>query len=147
MRDLSSAAEPVLARPDPAPLLSIIIPVYNIEAYLLPCLRSVTGQAFRDVEIIAVDGNSEDRSLEILEKFATDESRLSVVAEKRIGPGVARNVGAMHARGEYIWFVDGDDELAPDCLTPICERLAAQRPDMLVVNHVVRPPGRLEQDR
>jgi CDP-glycerol glycerophosphotransferase len=142
MCDLSSAAEPVSARPDHAPLLSIIIPVYNIEAYLMPCLRSVTGQPFRDIEIIAVDGNSADRSLELLEKFATDESRLSVIAEKRIGPGVARNSGALHARGEYIWFVDGDDELAPDCLAPICERLAAERPDVLVVNHAVRAPGR-----
>jgi CDP-glycerol glycerophosphotransferase len=109
---------------------------------LLPCLQSITGQAFRDVEIIAIDGESQDRSREILEKFAMDESRLSVVAEKRIGPGVARNIGAKQARGEYIWFVDGDDELAPGCLTPISERLSAQRPDVLVINHAVRRAGR-----
>jgi CDP-glycerol glycerophosphotransferase len=142
MRDLSSASEPVSTRPGHAPLLSLIIPVYNISGYLMPCLTSIAGQAFRDIEIIAVDGASTDRSLEVLEKFATDESRLTIRSEERVGPGSARNIGAKHAQGRYLWFVDGDDELASDCLAPIASRLAAQRPDVLVVNHAELTQGR-----
>jgi glycosyltransferase involved in cell wall biosynthesis len=89
-----------------------------------------------------VDGASQDRSREILEDLATTESRLTLISENRIGPGLARNVGARHARGRYIWFVDGDDELVPDCLTPISRRLSAQQLDVLVVDHAM-----LLQDR
>jgi CDP-glycerol glycerophosphotransferase len=140
MRDLSSSPVPISARLDNVPLLSVIIPVRNLGNYLEPCLQSITAQPFRDIEIIAVDGDSDDGSREILEKLATDEIRLSVIHEKRIGPGVARNVGARHARGRYLWFVDGDDKLAPACLTPVSERLTSQRPDVLVVNHAVLSP-------
>lgn len=116
-------------------MLSIIIPTYNIEAYIGGCLDSISAQAFSDFEIIAVDGESTDRTLELLEKRSVSEPRLTVIPDKRIGPGRARNIGACKARGEYVWFVDGDDEVAPGCFAAISDRLKAEHPDILLVNH------------
>lgn len=145
MRDRGSESGLVPSRVGSVPLLSIIIPVYNLESYIALCLDAIAGQAFQDVEMIAVDGGSTDCSRELLEKRMTDEPRLSVVWADRIGPGKARNAGARMANGEYLWFVDGDDQIAPGCLTPISERLLAERPDVLVINHaVMRPDETLE---
>jgi CDP-glycerol glycerophosphotransferase len=100
----------------------------------VPCLDSITTQAFQDVEVIAVDGGSTDLTRELLEKRMTEEPRLTMACSGR-GPGVARNAGASKATGEYLWFVDGDDEIAPGCLSSISERLLAERPDVLLINH------------
>src|SRR5262252_1007771 len=81
----------------PTPLISIVIPVYNAGRDLVSCLDSITGQSFRDVEIIAVNDGSTDGSAEFLDERAETEPRLTVVHEDRIGPGRARNVGAGHA--------------------------------------------------
>jgi CDP-glycerol glycerophosphotransferase len=127
------------------PLLSIVIPTYNLESYIVHCLDVITGQAFQNIEIIAVDGGSRDHTRELLEKRMPDEPRLSVIWEARIGPGLARKAGACRAAGEYVWFVDGDDQIAPDCLTPISEKLQAERPDILLINHAeLRPDGTLK---
>jgi len=120
-----------------APLLSIVIPSYNVRPYIDSCLDSITAQKFQDLEIIAVDGGSKDETFTSLHEHARDEPRLTVIAAGRIGPGRARNIGVQHAIGDYIWFVDGDDELAPDCLRTIADRLIAEHPDVLLINHAV----------
>ncbi len=135
MRDSISALEPSSSRTRRTPMLSIVIPTYNVESYITGCLDSISTQGFSDFEIIAVDGASKDRTRELLEKRSVSEPRLTVIAEERIGPGRARNIGVCKAKGEYIWFVDGDDEIAPGCLVAISERLKAERPDILLVNH------------
>jgi len=135
MRDSDSASEFPSSRVGPAPLITIVIPTYNLESYIVPCLDSITSQAFQDVEIIAVDGESMDLTRELLEKRMIDEPRLTMMCNGRIGPGVARNIGARKATGSYIWFVDGDDEIAPGCLAEISQRLLAERPDVLLINH------------
>jgi CDP-glycerol glycerophosphotransferase len=124
-----------------APLLSIIIPTYNIDRYIGPLLDAITRQEFRNLEIIAVDGGSTDDTTVLLEKRRPEEPRLSVVPRGRIGPGNARNVGLSHATGEYVWFVDGDDMVASECLLAISQRLLADRPDVLLVNHGIVGPG------
>lgn len=117
------------------PLLSIIIPVFDIEDYLADCLDSITQQAFRNIEIIAVDGASSDASGSILDEMSKKESRLTVVHLDKPGPGRARNEGVKYAKGEYIWFVDGDDHIAADCLTLIANRIDATRPDVLFIDY------------
>jgi CDP-glycerol glycerophosphotransferase len=143
MNDVSRGAVPVSARPgSPGPLLSLIIPVYNLQDYIEACLAAISDQAFKDVEIIVVDGGSDDETPERLAKCRLDEPRLTVVREGRIGPGRARNVGARLAAGDYIWFIDGDDLIAPSSLPAISERLRETRPDVLLVNHdIVRANG------
>jgi CDP-glycerol glycerophosphotransferase len=123
------------------PLISIVIPVYNVDAYLAECLDSILRQDFRPVEVIAVDGGSTDNSGGILDKRAIDDSRLTVRHTGRIGPGQARNIGAEAASGDYIWFVDGDDRIADGCLPVIADRLARVQPDVLFTDHELSYPG------
>ena len=116
-------------------MISLVIPIFNIESYLVECLNSITQQEFKDIEIIAVDGESQDSSGRILDEMSRKEPRLTVIHEGRIGPGRARNVGAERARGEYIWFVNGDDIVPAGCLALIAKRIEDTRPDVLFIGH------------
>lgn len=89
--------------------ISIIVPVYNIEAYLPMCLDSLTGQDFADLEILCVNDGSRDGSLEILRDYARQDSRVKILDQENRGVSAARNAGLRLAQGEYILFVDGDD--------------------------------------
>lgn len=125
--------------------LSLIVPVYRVERYLPECLDSVLSQpAGRAIELIAVDDASPDDGGEILARYAAGDDRVRVITLPRNGGlGVARNTGLDHARGDYVWFVDGDDWLPPDCLTAVLDRLGQVRPDMLIVDYVRSyPDGR-----
>jgi CDP-glycerol glycerophosphotransferase len=136
VRDLSSERDPVPSGSGPAPLLSVVIPTFNVESFVGPCIDSIAGQAFRDIEIIVADGASTDDTRTVLEKRLPEDPRLAAEwAGSRIGPGRARNAGAAKAAGEYLWFVDADDLVASDSLTVISERLATHRPDVLLINH------------
>lgn len=119
----------------PEPLISFIIPVFNVEGYLADCVDSITRQDFKNIEIIAVDGASEDTSGEILDDMGKKEPRLTVVHMTENGPGRARNEGVERATGEYIWFVDGDDIVSPGCLALITKHIEATRPDVLFVDY------------
>jgi CDP-glycerol glycerophosphotransferase len=108
-----------------SPLISVIVPVYEVEQYLPECLDSVLGQDGPDLEVIAVDDASPDGSGRLLDERAAADPRLKVVhLEANAGPGNARNTGLALAAGEYVWFIDGDDALAPGALTAIGARLA-----------------------
>ena len=89
--------------------LSIIIPVYNVEKYLPKCLDSILNQSFKDFEIICINDGSSDNSLKILEEYK--DKRIIIINKENAGSGVARNAGLEIAKGEYIFFVDGDDWL------------------------------------
>ncbi|SCL17234.1 bifunctional glycosyltransferase/CDP-glycerol:glycerophosphate glycerophosphotransferase [Micromonospora inyonensis] len=118
-------------------LISFVVPVHRVQGYLRECLDSLLGQAFDDVEVIAVDDCSPDASPEILTGYAGRDPRVRLVRlTGNVGLGPARNVGLDRATGEYVWFVDGDDWLAPGCLPVVAERLRATRPDVLLVDHV-----------
>lgn len=116
--------------------LSIVVPVYRVQAYVSECLDSLLEQSFSDIEIIAVDDCSPDRSGELLDDYARRDSRVRVLhlPENR-GLGPARNAGLAAATGRYVWFLDSDDWVAPDCLRKIAERLRVTRPDVLVVDY------------
>lgn len=90
-------------------LISIIIPVYNIERYLPRCLETIAAQTYKKLEIILVDDGSTDDSREICDAFAEKDSRAIIVHQENQGPSVARNAGRKVAKGDYILFVDGDD--------------------------------------
>jgi CDP-glycerol glycerophosphotransferase len=137
MRDMNSEPEFPSSRTGARPLISIVIPTYKLEKYITSCLDSITRQEFRNIEIIVVDGGSDDQTLELLEKRMTDEPRLSVEVLGRPGPGQARDLGVQKASGEYIWFVDGDDQITEHCLTPVSDRLLAESPDVLLIRHAV----------
>ena len=92
------------------PKVSVIVPVYNTEAYLEKCLQSLLGQTLEELEIIAIDDGSTDGSLGILRKYETRfPERLRVLTQENSGQAVARNRGLWVSRGEYIGFLDSDD--------------------------------------
>ncbi len=93
------------------PLLSIIVPVYNVEEYLPRCIDSVLSQTFTDFELILVDDGSLDKSGEICDEYGQKDSRIVVLHQPNKGVSAARNRGVDIARGEYITFLDSDDRI------------------------------------
>ena len=115
------------------PAVSVVIPVHGVADYLDSCLDSVLAESDVPLEVIAVDDASPDGSAAIL--AARHDPRLRVIrTEKAVGPGRARELGVKEATGEYVWFVDGDDELAEGALAAVAEALARLRPDLLIVD-------------
>ena len=96
---------------DPRPLISVIIPVYNAEAYLSALIDSVLAQTYDHLEVLLVDDGSTDSSAEICDRFAALDARCIVFRKTNGGASSARNTGLDHAKGRYILFVDSDDHL------------------------------------
>ena len=96
------------------PQLSIIVPVYNVEAYLPRCLDSILAQTFTDFEAILIDDGSPDRCGEIIDEYAKRDARIVPIHQKNGGVSKARNTGLEAARGAYIGFVDPDDWIEPE---------------------------------
>jgi CDP-glycerol glycerophosphotransferase len=116
--------------------ISVIITVHGVEEYLDSCLDSVLGQegAEAEVEFIAVDDASPDRSGAIL--ASRHDPRLTVIrTASAAGPGRARELGVKEATGEYLWFVDGDDELADGALAAVAAQLDRLHPDVLNIDY------------
>lgn len=94
-------------------LISVIIPIYNVEKYLNQCIQSVVNQTYRNLEIILVDDGSPDNCPAICDAWAAKDSRIKVVHKENGGSGQARNVALDIAEGQYVGFVDSDDYIAP----------------------------------
>lgn len=109
---------------------SLIIPVYNVAAYLPACLDSVLAQTFCDWEAICVDDGSTDGSGELLDGYAQRDARFVVIHQKNGGVSVARNAGLAVARGDYVGFVDADDCLCPDWLQVVDATILAYSADL-----------------
>lgn len=99
------------------PLLSVVVPFYNVEAYIGDCLDSLQRQLLEDIEVVLVDDGSRDGSLDVAERFVAADARFRLVRQENQGLGPARNTGAAVARGRYITFVDSDDIVAPRAYT------------------------------
>ena len=97
-------------------VVSVVLPIYNVEKYLSRCLESVVNQSYRKLEIILVDDESPDKCPEICDKWAAKDSRIKVIHKKNGGLGYARNTGIENATGEYICFIDSDDYIASDTI-------------------------------
>ncbi|MDY6386224.1 MAG: glycosyltransferase [Fibrobacter sp.] len=100
--------------PQEQPLISVIVPVYKVEAYLDPCVESIVNQTYRNLEIILVDDGSPDRCPEMCDAWAAKDSRIKVVHKKNGGASDARNAGLDVFLGDYVTFIDADDLVASD---------------------------------
>lgn len=96
------------------PLISIIVPVYNILDYLPRCVQSIREQTYQNLEILLVDDGSTDGTGELCDRLAAEDDRIRVFHKENGGSSSARNLGLAHVRGEYIGFVDSDDYIDPD---------------------------------
>ena len=121
------------------PLLSIVVPVYNVEGYLSECLESILCQPMRDLEVILVDDGSTDSSGRIATRFARSSPRVRLLRQANAGLGAARNAGARAARGHMLAFVDSDDTLPSDAYTHMVSTLERTGSDFVV--------GKLVRDR
>lgn len=95
-------------------LISIIIPVYNVQNYLRECIDSVIAQTYKNLEIILVDDGSPDKSGEICDEYSKKDARIKVIHKENGGLSDARNVALDIAKGEYIGFIDSDDYVEKD---------------------------------
>jgi len=102
------------------PKISVIIPIYNKEKFILRILRSIQNQSFKDVEIIFCDDSSNDNSTKLIENYQKEDGRIILIKhDKNKGTLINRNDGAYIAKGEYLFFIDGDDILVNDILNKI----------------------------
>ncbi len=97
-------------------LVSVIIPFYNADNYLVRCLDSVISQTYKNLEIILVDDGSTDSSLEICREYSNRDERVIILQEKNSGQAVARNYALDHMSGEFVFFVDADDYISQDAI-------------------------------
>ena len=119
-------------------MISVIIPVYNVEDYLHVCLNSVLNQSYEDLEIICVDDVSTDSSLEILEYFAKKDSRITIIKnESNGGCGFSRNQGLKVAKGKYIAFLDSDDWYSHDTLEIAVKKAEQDNLDLVLFKTIV----------
>lgn len=112
--------------------ISVIIPVYNAEKYLEQCVRSVLDQTQQDIEVICVDDGSTDDSLELLNRLAKEDQRLTVLTQANRGAGAARNNGLRHAQGEYLSFLDADDFFEPQMLESALRKAREDQAEIIV---------------
>lgn len=116
------------------PLISIVVPVYNVAPYLERCLQSIVNQDYRPIEIVLVNDGSNDGSENICEQWADRYDFIKVLHQENQGQAQARNRGKEVAQGEYISFVDADDELTENALTILWDALECAEADMAVGN-------------
>lgn len=91
------------------PLLSVVVPFYNVEDYIAPCLESIRVQRLRDIEVVMVDDGSPDNSAAVAQQYVDLDDRFRIVAKENGGLGPARNTGTLNASGRYLTFIDSDD--------------------------------------
>lgn len=96
------------------PLITVIVPVYNIIEYLPRCVRSITGQTYKNLEIILVDDGSTDGTDKLCDELGAEDARIKVLHKENGGSSSARNLGLKYATGEYIGFIDSDDYIDSD---------------------------------
>ena len=97
-------------------LISVIVSVYNVEDYLPRCLKCITNQSYKNLEIILIDDGSTDGTGLLCDKFAEKDSRAKVIHQPNRGLWAARNVGQDVSTGDFLWFADGDDYFHKDIL-------------------------------
>lgn len=103
------------------PLVTVILPIYNVEKYLEKCIETVINQTYKNLEIVLVDDGSTDASSDICDKWATIDSRIKVIHKKNAGLGMARNTGLDNATGEYVLFIDSDDFISINAIESLLE--------------------------
>lgn len=116
------------------PLISILIPVYNVEKYLERCLTSVCAQTIQNVEIVIVNDGSTDNSGKIIEQFISKDHRIKVIHQENQGQSGARNTAISNATGEFISFVDADDWIAPEMLEKCYNRAIITDSEIIMCN-------------
>lgn len=115
-------------------LISIIVPIYNVEKYLEECLNSIINQTYKNLEIILINDGSIDRSREICEKFEKIDKRITLLNSVNKGAGAAKNIGLDKCSGEYITFVDSDDYIDENMIKVLYENMICTNVEIVQCN-------------
>lgn len=118
------------------PLVSVIIPVYNVEEFLRECVDSVINQTYKNLEIILVNDGSTDLSGKICDEYVEKDERISVIHQKNGGLSVARNTGLSETNGDYVYFLDSDDYIADNALETLVEIAEKDNSDIVFFDAV-----------
>ncbi len=128
------------------PELSIIVPIYNVEAYLPRCIDSILAQTFTDFEVILIDDGSPDNCGKIIDEYAKSDNRIVVIHQENAGVSSARNAGLNIAKGIYIGFVDPDDWIEPEMYEVMITRIKETGADIACCNWSnIYEDGRVEE--
>lgn len=117
------------------PLISVIIPVYNIKDYISKCLESVINQTYKNIEIICVNDGSTDSSLKVLNEYAQKDKRIKIINNKHMGLSASRNIAINNAKGEYIVFADGDDWLEHNLIELAYNKISSCNADIVIYSY------------
>ena len=127
--------------------VSVVVPIYKVEAYLPKCIQSLCDQTLKEIEIILVDDGSPDKSGKICDEFAAKDNRIRVIHKTNGGVGAARNDGLAIATGEYIIFVDSDDYIPLDAYEKLYARAKKDDVDIVLADLYLDKDGKLEYAR
>ena len=129
--------------------VSVVIPVYNVEDFLGECLDSITNQTLEDIEIICVNDGSTDKSLEILNEYAKNDDRFTIISQENGGHAVATNKGMELAQGEYLYLMDSDDILKLNALEDTVKIADEKNVDFVIfqaINYYMEEDEYLEKE-
>ena len=113
-------------------LVSVIVPIYNVERYIEKCVTSILEQKYKNIELILVDDGSTDESGKIIDALAKKDKRINVIHKANGGVSSARNSGLDTAKGEYVCFVDGDDYVMEDYITYMYDMIERNKSDIAI---------------
>ncbi|MGG8494837.1 glycosyltransferase family 2 protein [Tenacibaculum sp. TC6] len=116
-------------------MISVVVPVYNVEKYVERCINSIVNQTFKDIEIIIVNDGSTDTSLEICKKIEKEDSRITIITQENKGLSGARNTGIKAAQFPYITFIDSDDWIEAEYIEILYNSLIKYDADIAVVEY------------
>jgi glycosyltransferase involved in cell wall biosynthesis len=122
-------------------LVSIIIPVYNSERHLIPCLESAIGQSYENIELLLIDDGSTDGSGELCDGYARLDSRIHVEHCNNGGPASARNTGIAKSKGEFLFFLDSDDRIEKNAIRLIMENQQRTQADLVIADFTIEHSG------
>ena len=119
------------------PLITVVIPAYNVEKYIERCIKTVVNQTYENIEIILVDDGSPDNCPKICDKWAKKDNRIIVIHKENGGLSDARNAGIDIAKGEYITFIDSDDYIEKDYVEFLYNMIKEDKTDLSICSHTV----------
>lgn len=117
------------------PLVSIVVPIYNVEIYLTKCIDSIINQTYQNLEIILVNDGSTDKCFDICEEYKDTDERIKVINKENGGLSEARNYGIDIAKGEWITFVDSDDYVHPEMIESMVSLAKSKNGDIIICGH------------
>ena len=116
------------------PLVSVIMPVYNVDRFVGEAIKSVLSQTYSTIEFLIIDDGSSDKTNEICAAYEKRDNRIRVIRQKNAGAAAARNHGMREAKGEYILFMDSDDTMHPQTIEILYNMLMENKVSMAMVN-------------